>query len=105
MEILALKPKGETMSVEADFGITDWLFQASGSQLSWDITWPGVLEDSRFAAVSFQSDFANAQLVRVSEWFSSDSRENPHIGELIRATEGLGFGVAFRFAVVVVPNH
>jgi hypothetical protein len=29
------------MSVEADFGITDWVFQASGSELSRDITWPG----------------------------------------------------------------
>lgn len=93
------------MSVEANFGITDWIFQASGSQLSWDITWPGILEDGRFAAVSFQSDFAKAQLVRVSEWFSSDDHENPHIGELIRATEGFGGGVAFRFAVVVMPSH
>lgn len=93
------------MSVEADFGITDWVFQVSGTQLSWDITWPGVLDDGRFAAVSFQSDFAQAQLVRVSEWFSSDSNENPHVGELIRATAGIGRGVAFRFAVVVMPSH
>lgn len=93
------------MSVEADFGITGWVFQASGTQLSWDITWPGVLDDGRFAAVSFQSDFAEAQLVRVSEWFSSDLNENPHIGELIRASEGIGNGVAFRFSVVVIPNH
>jgi hypothetical protein len=93
------------MSVEADFGITGWVFQASGTQLSWDITWPGVLGDARFAGVSFQSDFAQAQLVRVSEWFSSDINENPHVGELIRATEGIGTGVAFRFSVVVIPNH
>jgi hypothetical protein len=93
------------MSVEAGFGITGWVFQASGSELSWDISWPGVLDDGRFAAVSFQSDFAESQLVRVSEWFSSDLNENSHIGELIRATEGFGKGVAFRFSVVVIPNH
>lgn len=93
------------MSVEADFGITDWVFQSSGSQLSWDITWPGVLDDGRFAAVSFQSDFAQAQLVRVSELFTSDNNENPHVIEVIRATEGFGGGVAFRFSVVVIPNH
>ena len=74
------------MSVEVDFGITDWVGQASGSQLSWDITWPGILDDGRFAAVSFQSDFRDAQLVRVSEWFSSDDRENPHVGELTDLT-------------------
>jgi hypothetical protein len=93
------------MSVEADFGITDWLFQSSGSQLTWDITWPGVLDDGRFAAVSFQSDFAQAQLVRISESFSSDNNENPHVTETIRATEGFGGGVAFRFSVVVIPAH
>jgi hypothetical protein len=95
------------MSVEADFGLSGWVAQASGTQLSWDITWAGELEDSRFAAVSFQSDFVNAQLIRVSEWFSSDSHENPHVGELIRANSGFGPGsiVAFRFAVIVIPNH
>jgi hypothetical protein len=94
------------MSVEADFGLSDWVGQANGTQLSWDITW-SPLEDSRFAAVSFQSDFVDAQLVRVSEWFSTDSNGNPHIGESIRANEFLGPGgaVAFRFAVVVIPNH
>ena len=89
------------MSVEADFGITDWVFQASGSELSWDITWPGVLDDGRFAAVSFQGDFVNSQLVRVSEWFTNDNHENPHVGELIRANGNS----AFRFSVIVVPNH
>jgi hypothetical protein len=95
------------MSVEADFGLTDFVGQASGAQLSWDITWPGVLDNARFVGVSFQSDFVNAQLVRVSESFSSDSKENPHVGEVIRATSGFGSGVivAFRFAVVVIPNH
>jgi hypothetical protein len=89
------------MSVEADFGITDWVFQASGSELSWDITWPGVLDDARFAAVSFQGDFVNSQLVRVSESFTSDSNENPHVGEVIRANGDS----AFRFSVVVIPGH
>lgn len=92
------------MSVEADFGISGWVFQASGSQLSWDISWPGVIDDGRFVAVSFQSDFDKSQLVRVSESFSTDGLTN-HIGETIRATERLGGGVAFRFAVVVIPNN
>jgi hypothetical protein len=92
------------MSVEADFGLSEWVFQASGSQLSWDIAWPGVLDDSRFAAVSFQSDYSDTQLTRVSEWFSTERGTN-HIGELIRANDRLGYGVAFRFAVVVIPNH
>lgn len=90
------------MSTEADFGITDWVFQANGTQLSWDITWPGVIDDGRFVAVSFQSDYDEARLVRVSESFSSTGLIN-HVGELIRA-EG-PYGVAFRFSVVVMPNH
>ena len=67
----------------------------------------GELDEARFAAVSFQSDFVDAQLIRVSEWFSSDMNENPHVGELIRANSGFGQGVlvAFQFAVVVIPNH
>jgi hypothetical protein len=95
------------MSVEADFGLSGWVAQAAGTQLSWDITWGGELEDSRFAAISFQSDFVDAQLIRVSEWFSSDHHEHPHVGELIRANSGFGPGslVAFRFAVIVIPNH
>jgi hypothetical protein len=92
------------MSVEADFGRTDFVFQATGTTLSWDITWPGVLDDGRFAGVSFQSDFVSALLVRVSESFLSDSNEHPHVIELIRATEPFG-GAAFRFSVVVIPNH
>ena len=92
------------MSVEADFGITGWVFQASGTELSWDIAWNGVLDDGRFAAVSFQSDYSNTQLVRVSEWFSTENGVN-HVGELIRANDSLGYGVAFRFSVVVIPNH
>jgi hypothetical protein len=84
------------MSVEADFGLSDWVGQANGSQVSWDITWSPI-EDSRFVAVSFQSDFADAQLVRVSEWFSTDMNENPHIGETIRANEFLGPGAQLPF--------
>jgi hypothetical protein len=95
------------MSVEADFGLSDFVGQASGSQLSWDITWNGVLDNAHFAGVSFQSDFVEAQLVRVSESFSTDRNGNPSVGEVIRATSGFGPGVivAFRFAVVVIPNH
>jgi hypothetical protein len=93
------------MSVEADFGISEWVFQASGTQLSWGIGWPGVIDDGRFVAVSFQSDFSGSQLVRVSEWFSNGTT----VGELIRASEIIDGqsldGVAFRFSVVVIPNH
>lgn len=92
------------MSVEADFGITGFVFQASGTQLTWDITWPGVLDDGRFAAVSFQGDFVNSRQTRVSEVFLSDARENPHVLETIRVDAQFG-GSAFRFAVVVIPAH
>jgi hypothetical protein len=47
-----------------------------------------VLDDARFAAVGFQGDFVNSQLVRISESFTSDSNENPHVGEVIRANGG-----------------
>lgn len=93
------------MSVEADFGITDWVGQANGTQLFWEIAWDGVLDDARFAAVSFQSDFVQAQLVRVSKSFLTDNNGSPRIGETIRATQGFGGPVAFRFSVVVIPNH
>ena len=89
------------MSVEADFGLSDWVGQANGVQISWDISWPGMIEDTRFVAVSFQSDFDIAQVVRVSEWFANDG----HVGELIRVTNPFLGGVPFRFAVVVIPNH
>jgi hypothetical protein len=91
------------MSVEADFGLSEWVFQAHGSQVSWDIAWAGVLDDSRFAAVSFQGDYSKSQLVRVSESFFNDDRSDPHIREVVRADGP--FGSAFRFAVVVIPNH
>ena len=93
------------MSVEADFGITDFVFQATGTQLTWTITWPGVLDDGRYVGVSFQSDFVRARLDRVSESFLTDDKENPQVSEVIRATAGIGNGVAFRFSVVVIPNH
>jgi len=94
------------MSVEADFGLSDWVGQASGTELSWDISWPGRISDDRFVAVSFQTDLAFApQLVRVSEWFSTDSNGNQHVGELIRTSQGPGPGNGFRFSVIVVPNH
>ncbi len=94
------------MSVEADFGLSAWVGQASGTQLSWDISWNGVMEDSRFVAVSFQTDLTIApQLVRVSESFYTDRKGNQHIVELIRTTPGPGPGNGFRFAVVVIPNH
>jgi hypothetical protein len=93
------------VSVEADFGISEWVFQASGTQLSWSIAWPGVIDDGRYVAVSFQSDFSGSQLVRVSEWFSNGTT----VGELIRASEIIDGqsvdGVAFRFSVVVIPSH
>ena len=95
------------MSVEADFGRSDYVFQASGTQLTWTIAWPGVLDDHRFAAVSFQSPGVRPQLVRISESFSSgDNLSNYQINEVIRANALLGDpGVVFSFAVVVIPNH
>ncbi len=90
------------MSVEADFGLSGWVFQANGTQQLWDITW-SPLDDGRFAGVSFFSDFVDAELVRVSESFLSDNNENPHVREVIRANAR--FGAAFRFSVVVIPNH
>lgn len=96
------------MSVQADFGLTDWVGQASGTQVTWTITWPGVLDEARFAGVSFFSDFVDTQLVRVSESFDTDNKENPFINETIRANIGIGPPgtiVAFRVAIVVMPSH
>lgn len=91
------------MSVEADFGLSDWVGQLSGTQVSWSISWKGVIEDTRFVGVSFFSDFSSAQLVRVSESFSEDGV----VGEVIRVNDtfGTGIGVPFRVAIVVIPNH
>lgn len=93
------------MSEEADFGISEWVWQAGGTQRSWELTWPGVIEDDRYVGVSFQSDYSSAKLERLSEWFATDRDENPRVGESIRATSGIGGGVAFRFSVIVVPSH
>jgi hypothetical protein len=93
------------VSAEADFGISEWVWQAGGSQQSWELTWPRVIAQDRFVGVSFQSDFAQAKLERLSEWFANDAHQNPRVGELIRATTGIGGGIAFRFSVVVIPNH
>jgi hypothetical protein len=94
------------MSVEADFGISEWVAQQSGTELDWELGWNGVLEYTRFAGVSFQGDFGGTQLTRVSEWFSTDGKSLT-VGERIRAHSWLGQGalVAFRFSVVVIPNH
>jgi hypothetical protein len=89
------------MSVEADFGITGSVFQANGSQISWDITWPGVLDNSRFDAVSFIPDSNQSQLVRVSESFTNDINGVLHVGEVIQANGD----AVFRVSVVIIPNH
>jgi hypothetical protein len=88
---------------EADFAISEWVYQAPGSQMGWVIAWDGVMEDSRFAAVSFQSDFVSSGLERVSESFLTDDNSNPRMKEVIRCTAL--YGSAFRFAVVVIPSH
>jgi hypothetical protein len=89
------------MSVESDFGITGSNFQANGTQLSWDITWPGVLDSGRFDGVSFLPDSNQSQLVRVSESFTNDVNGGLHVGEVVQANGDS----AFRFSVVITPNH
>jgi len=84
------------MSQEADFGLSDWVGQAGGTQLSWEIAWDGVYDDWRFGAVSFQSDFGDSELVRVSESFISAGTTTHFPPRSI---------VAFRFAVIVIPNQ
>jgi hypothetical protein len=95
------------MSVEADFGQSDWVAQAGGIQLSWEIAWEGVYDDWRFGAVSFQSDFGGSRLERISETFINAG--STHFGEVIRAHPNPEFPpndiVAWRFAVVVIPSH
>jgi hypothetical protein len=91
------------VAVTTDFGLTDFVFQNTGPELTWDITWQGVLNDSRFVAVSFQSEYGGSQLVRVSEWFSTDPGGTQHVFETIVASESLGTDfVAIRFAVAVI---
>jgi len=96
------------MSTEADFGQSDWVGQAGGTQLSWEIAWDGVYDDWRFGAVSFQSDFGGSRLERISESFIS-AGVTTHFREVIRAHPNPEFPpnsiVAWRFAVVVIPNH
>jgi hypothetical protein len=92
------------MSVEADFGISDFVFQSPGSQVTWTLAWEGVIEDGRFVAVSFQSDFRLAKLTRVSESFATTTSDlEPRVIEVVR-NDGAS-GSAFRFAVVVIPSH
>jgi hypothetical protein len=94
------------VSVNVDFGITDpGLFQSTGVDVSWDITWSPV-DDTHFVAVSFFSNFGGSQLVRVSESFSTDQGGTQHVGEVVRASESLGTDfVSIRFAVIVAPGH
>jgi hypothetical protein len=86
------------------FGLSDWVGQMSGQNITWNISWPGVIEDTRFVGISFFSDFVDSMLERVSESFGSDSKENPFVVEVVRVTQTLGnipTGVPFRFAVLV----
>ena len=93
------------MSVEAEFGQSDWVGQLGGTQLTWEISWDSVYDDWRFGAVSFQSDFVQSRLTRVSETFIS-AGTTTHFSEVIRADSGFSPPqiVAFRFAVVVIPS-
>lgn len=89
------------MSVESDFGITGSDFQAGGTQVSWDIAWPGVLDSGRFVGISFLPDSNQSQLVRVSESFANDINGGLHVSEVVQANEDS----SFRFSVVITPNH
>ena len=42
-----------------------------------------------------------SQLVRVSELFTNDVNGGLHVGEVVRANEDS----AFRFSVIITPNH
>lgn len=94
------------MAVNVDFGITTQaLFQSTGVDVSWDITWSPI-DDTHFVAVSFFSNYGGSQLVRVSESFSTDPGGTQHVGEVIRASESLGTDfVSLTFAVIVAPGH
>lgn len=84
---------------ETLFGLTGLVGQAAGQDISWAISWPGINDQSRFVAVSFQPIHRDTKLERVSEWFSADEHHNPIVGELVRGTGDL---INFRFAVVVI---
>jgi hypothetical protein len=90
------------MQVE-EFGLTGVVGQAPGTEIAWEISWPGVFVFNRFVAVSFLPIHQDTKLERISEWFSTGENHNdPIVGELIRATGDL---INFRFAVVVFGNN
>jgi hypothetical protein len=81
-----------------EFGLTGVVGQAPGTEIAWEISWPGVFVFNRFVAVSFLPMHGDTKLERISEWFRTGENENnPVVGELIRATGE----PSFRFAVVV----
>ncbi len=90
------------MAVTTDFGLTDFVFQNTGQDVTWTITWQGVLGDDRFVGVSFFSQYTDSLLVRVSESFSTDNGGTNQVLETIRASQGQVDFVALRFAVVVI---
>jgi hypothetical protein len=90
------------VAIKTDFGLTDWVFQNTGYDLTWTITWQGVLGDDRFVGVSFFSQYTDSLLVRVSESFSTDIGGTNHVSETIRASQGDVDFVALRFAVAVI---
>jgi len=93
------------VSVQVDFGITDAVFQDVNVDVSWDITWPGVIDDTHFVGVSFFDNAGDSSLVRVSESFSTDLAGTQHVGEVVRGSNPPLPVMAFRFAVVVAPAH
>jgi len=93
------------VSVQVDFFLLDAVFQATGVDIAWEITWPGVIDSTHFAGVSFFDIQGTSRLVRVSESFSTDLPGTQHVTEVVRGSAtGVGF-VAPRFAIVVAPAH
>lgn len=90
------------MAVTTGFGLTDFVFQNTGIDLTWTISWPGMLSDDRFVAISFYSQYTDSQLVRVSESFLTDIGGGNEVSETIRASQGDVDFVALRFAVAVI---
>jgi hypothetical protein len=95
------------MSVQVDFGITGPNFQAVGIDQGWDITWPGVIDDTHFVGVSFFDNSGGSRLVRLSESFSTDLAGTQSVREVVRGSNSdpTIAGVGFRFEVVVAPSH
>lgn len=93
------------MSVQVDFTMTGVVFQAVGIDQGWDITWPGVIDDTHFVGVSFFDNGGDSHLVRVSESFSTDLAGTQHVTEVVRGSNPPLPKVAFRFAIVVAPAH